>query len=215
MMALSNADSQPTSCDPFSTQMVKNEVDDLLGPIGGMTRLIMKGPNTFSSPSPPHHSSPPPISDSPTQYTPVRDSFHTSTWQYHHTQPQPDGSDLASMDLFSNSFSPVIDMGQGGIVGGNIPPTRLMYEQQQPPHLTSDIQQIPSHQHQPELPSGIGMEHMTPVSHQYYTTGFGNNYGQHHMFGEHVPVMHSSIDMQCNPPNPHESWQNFVAQYKP
>jgi len=207
-MALSNTEPQPTNSDPFSAQVVKSEVDDLLGPIGGMTRLIMKGPNTSSSPSPPQHSSPPPISDSPTQYTPARDSFHGSTWQYH-TQPN-DGSNLMSMEFF-DTFSPVVDMGQGGITGGNIN-TRMMYGQQQPPHLTSDIQQIPSHHHQPV---SHDMEHMPSVTHPYYATVLGSTYSQHHMFGEHVPVMHSSIDIQCNPHNPHESWQNFVAQYKP
>ena len=185
----------------------------------------MKGSNnapSVASQSPrSHHSSPPPIADSPTQYIPV----HGSTWQYHHIQ-STDGSNLnVQMEVFPDSFSPVVDMAQGGITGADIHPDnmRLLYEQQHQSHLGPDIQQqLPSHMHQPvshEISSGMGMGHMPPEPPaQYYGTVFGSStaslYGQHHLFDGHVPLMHPSNNIQCIPNNPQESWQNFEAQYR-
>jgi hypothetical protein len=223
-MALSNAESEPTIRVPFSNPMVKSEVDDILGQIGGMTRLVMKG----STASPPYvapispqsqHSSTGP--NSPTHYIPVPDSAPNSTWQYHHVQPTNDSLNVP-MEIFPDSYSPV-DMVQDGINGGNIrtDEIRLLYEQQQhqQPHLGPNVQQVPAHLH-PSGPQDFpsGMEHIPPAPPAQYHALFGSSmaglYGQHHLFGGHGPLMQSSNNIQCMN-NPQELWQNFEAQYKP
>jgi hypothetical protein len=189
--------------------MVKSEVDEILGPIGGMTRLVMNGSGPASPSASAHspqsrHSSPlAPVID----YIALSDSSSGSTWQFPTSDIQPSNNPNfnVSMDVYPESFSPTIDMLPGD--NGHIQPDdlRLLYGQH---HL---------YQHGiHEIHPGMDMGAMPPAPQtQYYATLFGSSlYGQPVFGGQNRTLMQSN-NIQSMHHNPQDSWQTFEAQYKP
>lgn len=218
-MALSNLEPESAGRVPFSNPMVKTEVDEILGPIGGMTRLVMIGSSSpspsASAPSPQsQHSPPAPVAEIPPPYIQLHESTLNSTWHYHPPYIQ------SNREI--SSYSPTVEMEQ---VGGSIQPRdmRLLYEQHQP-HLGLQ-QQFHPQVHQAvthEVSPVMGMGHIlppTPQTQQYYSTLIGNGFAglyQHQLFDDpNGSLVHLSNNIQGMAHNPHESWQTLEAQYKP
>ena len=225
-MALS--DTEPESAGvPFSNPMVKSEVDEMLGSIGGMTRLVMIGSSSASpsasAPSPQsQHSSPPaPVAEIPLPYIQLQESTLNSTWQYSSPYIQSNSSSGLSAPI-EITYSPTVEMEQSSNSGGSIQPRdmRLFYEQH---HLGPDLQQqFHPHQavtHEISPVMGMGHIHPTPQTQQYYATLIGNGFAglyQHQLFNDHNGShMHLPNNIQGMAHNPQESWQTLEAQYKP
>lgn len=218
---------------------VKNE-DEEISALGGMTRLVSRRSATspsINTPSPTSHHSSPSIPEY--VYPPLPEpSTTSSSWQnYTHIENLNVSINMGVSDFYSTNFgmsSPTttatalddVNLPADGMdlvyhmpaLPSQHPHQNHSKQIQQPFHHPisySQQQQINSQ----DIVTGMGINAgLPPSAHDaYYMPGYGvgnSSYGP--IYGEHLPL-HSPSDTQSSipPQNLRDSWQNFMAQYKP
>jgi len=181
---------------------IKSETDELSA-LGGMTRLVAR--RSSSSPSvpgssPPSQHSSPPISMAETQSPQTYFSPHdaSASWQsYTHIQ----------------NFNVNINM-NGDFYPNGLPvtPTGVQGNEMSMPYQMPEQGQMQHHQHHhpsQSMDMGVGQD-------AYYASmnGYGSGYLNGNGNGYLMPQMVSTPEVTTPPQDIHDSWQNFMAQYK-
>ncbi|KAJ3515761.1 hypothetical protein NLJ89_g1555 [Agrocybe chaxingu] len=183
----------------FYGPKIKSEVDELSA-LGGMTRLVSRRSSSspsVSAPSPTsQHSSPPIISESQV-YLPQQEASSSSGWQ-NYTHIQNFNVNINMPGEYYPTSMPVTPNSQQ-----NTPPDITMLYQM-PGHMPTHHHQHPHHQTQ-SIPIDMGAHDA------YYMNGYGPGY----VNGNGGGYLPSHMQEGPSPHDLQDSWQNFMAQYKP